>query len=185
MVLRGVDAGVNQCGFHAHNATRAAVLEKCMNSAASGQRNWIFLPIRACMQPSRYPIRKARSIQTYASPQTVKDKMQYFACFLLHNLAHQDWITWQEADRVHERASLYFKAPSTVDTWNGGRRDPEADRSFGRRLSGLIECEDCGQMFGHKTWRSGTPNRTDVWECRTNHAKRGTCKPSHLYETVL
>lgn len=113
---------------------------------------------------------------------SAKRRMHYrLSCFLLHNLVLHEELTWREADVVHTELARILK----LDSWAHGRVDYDAERSFGRRLSGMIECEDCGLMYGHKTWHSGTPNRADVWECPTNHKKRGSCKPGHLYEAVL
>lgn len=51
--------------------------------------------------------------------------------------------------------------------------------------SGLIERKSCGCKYGHKTRHARTPNRVDVWECATNHVKRGTCATPHIYQEVL
>lgn len=113
-------------------------------------------------------------------------KMHYrLSCFLLYNLAHSQTLSWHDADLAHAEIARHHKIDGRIDSWLQGRIDYESERSFGRRLSGLIECEDCGGMYGHKTWHSGTPNRADVWECPTSHKKRGSCQPGHLYEIVL
>lgn len=65
------------------------------------------------------------------------------------------------------------------------RFDSQGHKFSGWYMSGTIICGDSGRPFSHKIWHSGTPNRVDVWECRTNYAKRGTCPTSHFYQNVL
>jgi hypothetical protein len=117
---------------------------------------------------------------------TVQTRIDYrLTNFLLENLAAQNIIEWMYAFLAHRHAADALGMADRELPWLATRVDPQGHRSFGRRMSGKIVCGDCGRVFGHKTWHSGTPNRVDVWECPTNYVKRGTCATSHLYQEVL
>ncbi|WP_051394961.1 zinc ribbon domain-containing protein [Propionimicrobium sp. BV2F7] len=101
--------------------------------------------------------------------------------FYLDNLAVVGAISCDELRAAQDFISAELKVFNAVRKIAGFGKPV----SFGRQLSGRIECEDCGANYGHKTWHSGTPNRADVWECATNHKKRGSCVTPHIYQEIL
>lgn len=122
----------------------------------------------------------------YPELATVQARLTYrLISFLLDNLAAEHTVEWMDAFRAQRHTASVLKITERELPWLTIRVDPQGHRSFGRRMSGKIDCGDCARPFGHKTWHSGTPNRVDVWECPTNYIKRGTCTTSQLYQEVL
>ncbi len=115
---------------------------------------------------------------TIASQPTQARQMDYcLADFFLTNLALEGTLMW---GNVRDAQDLLIADLGLTRTAPRAPLPLGGKQSFGVQLSGLIECESCGCKYGHITWHARTPNRVDVWECATNHLKRGTCAAPHI-----
>lgn len=106
-------------------------------------------------------------------------------CWLLRNLQAKQLIPQGRAEKARLKLAdnLGWGFAPDESPWDA---DEPRHASFqARDYYGLLRCETCGEGYGRNVWHSTSPHSAYVYECKTNHRKRGTCGTPHIYEEHL
>lgn len=109
----------------------------------------------------------------------------HLACFLLHNLVVAGMITWRQAEEARRTLEQDYEVLSDGHAWDGHRPDDPAHHPISQLLRCKIQCEFCGQWYGHRVWHSTSPGARDTWECLTSHQRRNSCPPGWIRQEDL
>ncbi|WP_277035121.1 zinc ribbon domain-containing protein [Propionimicrobium lymphophilum] len=106
-------------------------------------------------------------------------------CWLLRNLQAKQVITQGQAEKARLKlaANLGWGFASDESPWDA--EAPKQTSFHARGYYGLLRCETCGEGYGRNSWHASSPHAAYVYECKTNHRKRGTCGTPHIYEEHL
>lgn len=132
--------------------------------------------------------------KTKWSPSTVRSILEnekYIGDAILFKTYTPDYISKTVKKNNGERNQYYVQDshPAIISKEDYALVQAKLEQSKRNRFSsqselpfsGILQCEDCGEYFGHKTWKSRSTHVYDMWVC--NHKSSTTTKDSSRCKT--